>query len=72
MTKTPAPWRGSTSPSAASVAIASRITVRLTPKVSVSWLSVGSFWPGGISPAEHLRAQRRDHALGELRLAFGR
>ena len=69
-TKTPAPWRASTSPSAASVAIASRTTVRLTPNVSVSWLSVGSFWPGDISPDEHLRAQRRDDALGELRLAF--
>ncbi|CCV04689.1 hypothetical protein MESS2_1350025 [Mesorhizobium metallidurans STM 2683] len=49
--KTPAPWRGSTRPSAASLASASRMTVRLTPKVSVSWPSVGSFCPGRISPA---------------------
>lgn len=51
VTKTPAPWRASTRPSAASLASASRMTVRLTPKVSVNWPSVGNLWPGRISPA---------------------
>ena len=41
-----------------------------TPKVSVSWPSVGSFWPGRDLARQHLVAQRGHHALGELRLAF--
>src|SRR5688572_2634770 len=49
--KTPEPCRASTSPSAASAAIASRTTVRLTPNCVVSCDSVGSLWPGSIAPA---------------------
>ena len=52
------------------LAIASRMTVRLTPKVSVSWLSVGSFWPGGISPASSCLRIAATTRLGKLGLAF--
>ena len=40
-TNTPEPWRGSTAPSNLNRAIASRTTLRLTPKVSANSRSVG-------------------------------
>src|SRR5260370_41798870 len=45
-TKAPRPWRDQTRPSDRSRAMASRTTLRLTPKVLESACSVGSCSPG--------------------------
>lgn len=51
ITKTPEPRRASTRPSARSTAMASRITVRLTPNSSHSLASLGRRSPRPIFPS---------------------
>ena len=50
-TNEPRPWKVSTSPSARSLVIASRTTVRETPYSSISSASDGSLDPGASEPS---------------------
>src|SRR5712692_9896027 len=57
-TKAPTPWRVMTSPSERSAETASRITVRLTPKLAIIACAVGSRAPGASLPVVISAASR--------------